>query len=93
MSTCISTEEDLNCVFSSTQDEVQSLILQRNDLQHKLPQALEEFIVEVNDLPLSERLETLKVGSRVACVVTLFYVYKMLSRSDYIWYYKWYHKQ
>ncbi|XP_039198021.1 serine/threonine-protein kinase 31 isoform X1 [Crotalus tigris] len=41
-------------------DEVQSLILQRNELQHKLPKALEEFIVEVNDLPLSERLETLK---------------------------------
>ncbi|XP_058037924.1 serine/threonine-protein kinase 31 isoform X2 [Ahaetulla prasina] len=41
-------------------DEIQSLILQRNELQHKLYKAVEEFIVEVDDLPLSERLETLK---------------------------------
>uniref|UniRef100_A0A670ZBJ9 Serine/threonine kinase 31 n=1 Tax=Pseudonaja textilis TaxID=8673 RepID=A0A670ZBJ9_PSETE len=59
-STYISTEEDLNCVFSSAQDEIQSLILQRNELQHKLYKAVEEFIVEVDDLPLFERLETLK---------------------------------
>lgn len=70
-STCISTEEDLNCAFSSAQDEIQSLILQRNELQHKLYKAVEEFIVEVDDLPLSERLETLKVGSKVA--LYLFY--------------------
>ncbi|XP_060541693.1 serine/threonine-protein kinase 31 isoform X2 [Pantherophis guttatus] len=41
-------------------DEIQSLILQRNELQHKLYKAVEEFIVEVDNLPLSERLETLK---------------------------------
>ncbi|XP_026562194.1 serine/threonine-protein kinase 31 [Pseudonaja textilis] len=41
-------------------DEIQSLILQRNELQHKLYKAVEEFIVEVDDLPLFERLETLK---------------------------------
>ncbi|XP_063159851.1 serine/threonine-protein kinase 31 [Candoia aspera] len=41
-------------------DEVQSLILQRNELQHKLYVAVEEFIVEVDDLPLSKRLDTLK---------------------------------
>ncbi|XP_007425777.2 serine/threonine-protein kinase 31 [Python bivittatus] len=41
-------------------DEVQSLILQRNELQHKLYIAVEEFVVEVDDLPISERLHTLK---------------------------------
>ncbi|XP_070582515.1 serine/threonine-protein kinase 31 isoform X2 [Erythrolamprus reginae] len=41
-------------------DEIQSLIFQRNELQHKLYKAVEEFIMEVDDLPLSERLETLK---------------------------------
>ncbi|XP_032091724.1 serine/threonine-protein kinase 31 [Thamnophis elegans] len=41
-------------------DEIQNLILQRNELQHKLYKAVEEFIVEVDDLPCSERLETLK---------------------------------
>ncbi|XP_063003664.1 serine/threonine-protein kinase 31 [Elgaria multicarinata webbii] len=41
-------------------DQVQTLIQHRNVAQQKLYAAVEEFIVEVNDLPLSERLETLQ---------------------------------
>ncbi|XP_066485239.1 serine/threonine-protein kinase 31 [Tiliqua scincoides] len=41
-------------------DEVQSLILQRNEVQKRFYSVVEEFIVEVEDLPISERLETLQ---------------------------------
>ncbi|KAJ6666584.1 hypothetical protein lerEdw1_020307 [Lerista edwardsae] len=40
--------------------EVQSLILQRNEVQKQFYSAVEKFIIEVEDLPLSERLETLQ---------------------------------
>ncbi|XP_053117856.1 serine/threonine-protein kinase 31 isoform X2 [Hemicordylus capensis] len=41
-------------------DQVQSLILQRNEIQKQFYSTVEEFIVEVDDLPLSDRLETLQ---------------------------------
>ncbi|XP_003222199.1 serine/threonine-protein kinase 31 [Anolis carolinensis] len=41
-------------------DNVQCLILHRNETQQKLYSAIEEFIIEVNDLPVLERLEVLK---------------------------------
>ncbi|XP_042333250.1 serine/threonine-protein kinase 31 [Sceloporus undulatus] len=41
-------------------DDIQHLILHRNEVQKKLYSAMEEFILEVNDLPLSKRLEVLQ---------------------------------
>ncbi|KAL8165309.1 UNVERIFIED_CONTAM: hypothetical protein K2H54_038937 [Gekko kuhli] len=41
-------------------DEVQNLIPKRNEMQQKLYSAIKEFIVEVEVLPISERLETLQ---------------------------------
>ncbi|XP_067326360.1 serine/threonine-protein kinase 31 [Anolis sagrei] len=41
-------------------DNIQCLILHRKEMQEKLYSAVEEFIIEVNDLPLLERLEELK---------------------------------
>ncbi|XP_048367404.1 serine/threonine-protein kinase 31 isoform X2 [Sphaerodactylus townsendi] len=50
-------EEIRSCKYK---DEVQNLILQRNEMQQKLYCAVKEFIVEVDKLPISERLETLQ---------------------------------
>ncbi|XP_061441579.1 serine/threonine-protein kinase 31 isoform X2 [Rhineura floridana] len=41
-------------------DEVQNLILHRNEVRQKLYSTVEEFIMEVDDLPLLERLETVQ---------------------------------
>nr|XP_056713057.1 serine/threonine-protein kinase 31 [Euleptes europaea] len=50
-------EEIRSCKYM---DEVQNLIPQRNEMQQKLYCAIKEFIVEVDELPISERLETLQ---------------------------------
>uniref|UniRef100_A0A8D2LAM0 Serine/threonine kinase 31 n=1 Tax=Varanus komodoensis TaxID=61221 RepID=A0A8D2LAM0_VARKO len=45
-------------------DKMQILIHCRNEVQQKLYSAVEEFIMEVDNLPLSERLERLQVGNK-----------------------------
>lgn len=49
------------------QDDVQNLILQRNEVQKRFYSVVEEFILEVEDLPISNRLETLQVGETILC--------------------------
>ncbi|XP_077159477.1 serine/threonine-protein kinase 31 isoform X2 [Paroedura picta] len=53
----IAQEEIRLCKYA---DEVQNLIPKRNEMQQKLYCAVKEFIVEVDELPISERLETLQ---------------------------------
>ncbi|XP_060104631.1 serine/threonine-protein kinase 31 [Heteronotia binoei] len=53
----IAQEEISSCKYM---DEVQNLIPTRNEMQQKLYCAVDEFIMEVDKLPISERLATLQ---------------------------------
>lgn len=68
--------------FLSFQDEVQSLILQRNEVQKQFYSTVEEFIIEVEELPLSERLETLQVGNRAMCIVFVFLIQELYVKTQ-----------
>ncbi|KAJ7322415.1 hypothetical protein JRQ81_018702 [Phrynocephalus forsythii] len=46
--------------FCKDVEKVQYLIINRNEVQQKLNSTIEEFIVEVNGLPISEHLEALQ---------------------------------
>lgn len=49
-------------LFSFLQNEGNILIAKRNEVQQKLDMTIHIFILEVDELPLNERLKTLQVG-------------------------------